>query len=466
MSEERDRIGERGGDARGSRVNCVVGLGYVGLTVAVALDRAGYPTVGYDIDTEKIRELNAGRDPTGEFGDDAIAASDISFTDSPTDIERAKYVHVALPTPIDETARPDLSGLEVASETIGRHLADDAVVVYESTLYPGATRERLRPALERGATAGNGATFRVGYSPERIVPGTARTTTNVTKVVGAEDDETRAELEVLFDDMVGGDVYPVESIEIAEAAKCIENVQRDVNIALMNEFAQGCRELDFDLDPHAVLDAAGTKWNFHRYEPGLVGGHCIPVDPHYLRHKFEQSGYVPQLIRSARTVNQGMSGYVCSLVVDALETARAETRLVESSGIAEGSGTASAASEAPFGARALLLGFTYKPNVGDVRNSAVQDVAEGLSRRGIEVVGHDPHFDAETVPETFDFEVQSSVDFDDVDCAVVLAAHDEIRDYDLERMADEMADDPVLVDVGNGFDPDEATAHGFTYRRL
>ena len=439
--------------------NCVVGLGYVGLTVAIALADAGYPTIGYDIDEDKVAALDAGRDPTDEFGDKMVAESGISYTTSPQAIRRAKFVHVALPTPIDENAQPDLSGLVAASETIGRHLSDGAVVVFESTLYPGATREELIPALERGAADQGGASFSVGYAPERIVPGSAgHSMGDVTKVVGAQDDATLAELEVLFGDLVDAEVYPVDSIEIAEATKCIENVQRDVNIALVNEFARGCRALDFDLDPHAVLEAAGTKWNFHQYQPGLVGGHCIPVDPHYLRHKFEEADHIPTIIRAARTVNQGMSRYVCSIVTDALETTQA--RKLPAGNLA---GTET---ESVVGTRALLLGFTYKPNIEDMRNSAIHDVAAGLRQRGIEVVGHDPHFDAETIPVPLDFEVQESVDFTDVGCAVVLAAHDEIRDYDLEAMAREMDDDPVLVDVGNAFDPDEARAHGFTYRRL
>ena len=443
--------------------NCVVGLGYVGLTVAIALDGAGYPTIGYDIDEEKIAELNAGHDPTDEFGDEMVAESDISYTTSPKAVRRAKFVHVALPTPIDENAQPDLSGLVAASETIGRHLSDGAVVVFESTLYPGATREELIPALERGAADQGGASFSVGYAPERIVPGsTGHSMGDVTKVVGAQDEETLAELEVLFEDLVDAEVYPVESIEVAEATKCIENVQRDVNIALVNEFARGCRALDFDLDPHAVLEAAGTKWNFHQYQPGLVGGHCIPVDPHSLRYKFEQADYIPNIIRAARTVNQGMARYVCSIVTDALEATQARKLPAGNLGEAE-SGTETASG---IDARTLLLGFTYKPNVEDMRNSAIHDVASGLRQRGMEVVGHDPHFGAETIPVPLDFEVQESVDFADVDCAVVLAAHDEIRDYDLASMAREMNDDPVLVDVGNAFGPDEAKARGFTYRRL
>ena len=445
----------------GSR-SSIVGLGYVGITIAVALDEGGHDAIGYDIDAERIRKLRDGHDPTGEFGGDRIAAADITFTDSPRDIAGSDFVFVALPTPVDESGTPQLANLESASETIGRHISDGTTVVFESTLYPGATREVLRPAIERGANEQGGATFSVGYSPERIVPGGGGPELGeATKVVSAEDDETLAELLAVYEDLVDGDVYAAESIETAEASKCLENTQRDVNIALVNEFTMACRQLDFELDPYEVLETAGTKWNFHDYEPGVVGGHCIPVDPHYLRHKFEESGYLPNLIRAAREVNGEMRRYAFSLTLEALCDAKFDEDAQRSVLRTEG-----ALPESVAGSRLLLLGFAYKPNISDLRNSLLPDIVSELRQLDLELLGYDPFYEDTPLPEPVDLTVQSTPDFTDVDAAVVLTPHDEIREFDLDSMASEMADDPVLVDIGNAFDEAEATARGFTYRGL
>ncbi|NHN46664.1 nucleotide sugar dehydrogenase [Halostella sp. JP-L12] len=437
------------------------------MTLAIHLDRAGYETAGYDIDEEKVDALGRGNDSMGEFDDSAIAESDISFTNSPESLEECDYVHLSLPTPLDESDTPDLSGLEAACETVGRHISDGTVVVFESTLYPGATREVLRPAVERGTAAQGGASFSVGYSPERIVPGGGKSFSEVTKVVSAEDDGTLDDLAELYDSIVDAGVHRAESIETAEASKCLENAQRDVNIGLVNEFTMGCRHLDFDLDPHAVLTAARTKWNFQDYRPGIVGGHCIPVDPHYLRYAFEESGFDPQALRTARATNQQMVKHVRSRTVDALCTAKAPGRIV--GGPVESVGdirTEGSLPESVAGSRVLLLGFGYKPNARDVRNSGVPELAREFEQLDLEVSGFDPFHDATSVPESYDFDVMWRLDFDGVDAVVLLAPHDEFRELDLESVADRMNDDPVFVDVGNAFDPETATADGFTYRRL
>lgn len=451
-------------NSEASSDSAIVGLGYVGLTLAVAFDEAGYSTVGYDIDPERIGALEDGRDPTGEFGDERVADSDIEFTDSPEDIAGNRFVHVALPTPVDETHTPDIANLESASETIGRHISDGTVVVFESTLYPGATREVLRPALERGAADQGGVEFSVGYSPERIVPGGGGPKlAEATKVVSAEDEATLVKLVALYESLVDGEVYAADTIETAEASKCLENTQRDVNIALVNEFTMACRRLDFELDPYEVLETAGTKWNFHDYEPGIVGGHCIPVDPHYLRHRFEKSGYTPKLIRAAREVNREMRRYAFSQTLDALLEANFEEQAQHPNLRTEG-----ALPESVAGSRLLLLGFAYKPNVPDIRNSLLSDIVSDLRDLDLEILGWDPFYEEQPLPKSVDadFEIQSKPDFTDVDAAVVLTAHDEIQSFELESIVRRMADNPVLVDIGNAFDAEEATACGFTYRGL
>lgn len=439
---------------------CVVGLGYVGLNLAYMFTEANYPTVGYDIDQQKISALKQGHDPTGEFADGAFSDRPIEFTSSPDAIGDCEFVFVAVPSPLDEHSSPDLSSLKMASETVGEHLSEDAIVVYESTLYPGATRQELRPALERGARRQGNPSFTVAYSPERIVPGTEmKQASEITKLVSAENELTRDRLEALFDHVTSGEVFPTETIETAEAAKCLENTQRDVNIALVNEFAMGARELEFDLDPYAVLEAAGTKWAFHDYRPGIVGGHCIPVDPHYLRHRFEAAGYNPELLTSSRAVNERMRTHVATVTIDALKDTR-EVSPPHEAGLVRGDGSGQLPNS-----RLLLLGLSYKPNVSDIRNSPAFGVSDELQDHGIEVVGYDPLDEENVAPETFDFEIQSDVDFTGFDGIVVLTPHDEIQSMDLEAAATQMSDDPVLIDVGNAFNDAAVSAAGFTYRR-
>lgn len=445
----------------------VVGMGYVGLTLVINLDRAGYETVGYDIDDRKLEALQRGYDPIGEFSDEAIAASGTTFSSEPERIEQSDYVQVALPSPIDETMTPDLSVLKSACETIGRYISDGTIVVIESTLYPGATREELRPALERGAEKQGGARFSLGYSPERIVPGSEKEFTETIKIVSAETERTLEALHGLYDSIIDAGVYMADSIETAEAAKCLENVQRDVNIGLINEFTLACRHLDMDLDPHAVLAAATTKWNFHNYKPGIVGGHCIPVDPHYLRYKFEQSGFSPDVLKSARAVNEKIVEHVSSLTVDALRSTHRGRQVVggmtTESGSTQGDGRSF---DDVAGSRVVLLGFGYKPNTTDLRNSGVEKIADEFDELGLDVSAYDPFHDADSVPDSYDFEVTSRLAFDGVDAAVVLTPHDEFRDFHLGAVAERMNDNPVLVDVGNVYDREEAETHGFTYRRL
>lgn len=451
-----------------TNVQCgIVGLGYVGLTLAINFDGVGFETIGYDVDEEKIEDLRDGHDTTGEYGTEAIRESDISFTTRSDSLGECDYVFLSLPTPVDESKTPDLSGLEAACETVGQHISDGTVISVESTIYPGATREVLSPAVERGTRAQGGTRFSIGYSPERIVPGGGKRFTEAVKLVSAEDESTLRSLGDVYERVVDAGVHLVETIETAEAAKCLENVQRDVNIGLVNEFTIGCRHLDFELDPYAVLEAAGTKWNFHEYRPGIVGGHCIPVDPHYLRHTFEEAGFRPSLIQAARSINQQMVRHVCSVTVDALCSAKAVGQIVAGSvEHVRDVRTDGTLPEDVAGSHVLLLGFGYKPDVADVRDSGVDEVAERLQNLGFRVNGYDSYHGPESVPDSFGFEVLPRLDFEGVDAIVVLAPHEELRRLDFGTVSDQMNENPVLVDVERAFDRSTVEAHGFTYQGL
>jgi UDP-N-acetyl-D-galactosamine dehydrogenase len=428
----------------GADTVCVVGLGYVGLPLAVAFDRAGRDVVGYDVDAEKVAALDDGRDPTGEVGADEVAASEVAFTAGPGAIERADYVVVTVPTPVDDRENPNLEFVESAGETVGAHLAPGTTVVLESTVYPGATEGVLAPALEAESGLVAGEDFHLGYSPERASPGDAgRGVGDVVKIVGANTDSVRDDLADLYGSVVDAGIYRAPDIETAEAAKVIENVQRDLNIALVNELAMACEHMD--LSTEAVLEAAGTKWNFHdEYEPGLVGGHCIPVDPHYLAHRSEREGFSPKLVLQAREINEYVPTHTARLAVKALN----------------------ACGKVPAESRLLLLGLSYKPNVGDIRTSEVSGVIAELEEFDVDVTGYDPHADDEAMREAFGVEIQDRLDPAGFDGAVVATGHDELQGLDLAALAGAMAADPILVDVPGAVDAEEATEHGFAYRQL
>ncbi|MDQ4004328.1 MAG: nucleotide sugar dehydrogenase, partial [Actinomycetota bacterium] len=297
----------------GYRTVSVIGLGYVGLQVALAFGRT-YRTVGFDVNADRIRELESGFDRTHEVAPERLKASDVLFTDKVEDLRRANFHVVAVPTPIDVANQPDLSPLLRTSKTVGKALKPGDIVVYESTVYPGATEEECVPILERASGLKCGAAFKVGYSPERINPGDKeRTFDRIIKVVSGQDEETLEVIARMYGSVVKAGVHRASSIKTAEAAKVIENIQRDLNIALMNELALIFDRMD--VDTREVLEAAGTKWNFHKYEPGLVGGHCIRVDPYYLTHKAERLGYLPQVILAGRRINDSMGKFVAQRTI-------------------------------------------------------------------------------------------------------------------------------------------------------
>ncbi|MDG5759925.1 nucleotide sugar dehydrogenase [Natronococcus sp. A-GB1] len=420
---------------------CVVGLGYVGLPLAAALDAAGNSVTGFDVDPEKVDTLESGTDPTGDVGDAAIADGEIEFTTNSADIANAEFVIVAVPTPVDDNEKPNLGIVEGAARTVGENMTEGTTVVLESTVYPGATREVFVTALEEASGMTAGEEFGVGYSPERMVPGdTEHGLANVVKIVSGLTDETRDDLVELYGSVVDAGLHEAPSIETAEAAKCVENTQRDLNIALMNELAMLCDELG--LDTEAVLDAAGTKWNFHEYEPGLVGGHCIPVDPFYLLYESERQGFDPELIRTGREVNESVSDHIAELTIRALNEGGKVLR----------------------NSRVLVAGLAYKPDVEDIRTSKIGQVIEELQSYGIEVVGYDPHAADDAMRDEFGIEVQSALSVADFDALVLGTPHSEFRDLPLATLAADMADDPVLVDIDGLFDKD--AAGDFVYRSL
>lgn len=440
-------------------------MGYVGLPLGLSFDSEGYDVVGYDTDERKIRALNRGTDPMGEVGDDAIERSDVSFTDDVSEIEPSEYYGIAVPTPVDESGRPDLSFIEAAGETVGRHLVEGSTVVLESTVYPGATRNVLVPTIERESGLAAGRGFYVGYSPERAVPGDPdRGLRNVVKLVSGLNEPSLRRIRELYDDVVDAGTYPVPTMETAEAAKCLENTQRDVNIALVNEFAMGCRALDVPIDPRDVIEAASTKWNFHEYRPGLVGGHCIPVDPYYLIWKFEQQGFTADVMETARKTNDRIAAHVVELVTEALaERARVLDRRTATVGEPGEQLLAESPDRHP---KLLLLGVAYKPNTNDIRSPVLGDIVERLSAENVDVAGYDPLASDDDIREQFDVPVRETLSGEDVDVLLLGTSHDRFRSLDLAAIHGEMNERPALVDVTGTVDRIEAAEHGFIYREL
>ncbi|WP_458187849.1 nucleotide sugar dehydrogenase [Haladaptatus sp. NG-WS-4] len=426
---------------------CVVGLGYVGLPLAVGFDQEGYNVVGFDIDDGKVETLRSGTDTTGDLGDETIVESEITYTTDASEIARADYVMITVPTPVDENEQPNLDFVEAAGRTVGEHLSPDTTVILESTVFPGATREVLVPAIEETSGLTCGEDFFVGYSPERATPGDPEHgLRDVVKVVGGMNDEVRDDIADLYATVIDAGVHKADSIEVAEASKVVENVQRDLNIALVNELAMAFDNMDMDIDTRAVLEASGTKWNFHHYQPGLVGGHCIPVDPYFFIHRSKQSGFAPRLVQQGRDVNESMPVHISNMMIKELN--RAGKTLRDS--------------------RVLVLGLTYKPDVADIRTSKVDGIIRQLHEFDIDVVGYDPHGDNEMMSKTFDIPVQTDDEFsfDGFDGIVLATPHREFSDLDLAEAGAQMNDNPVLVDVAGAFDDEVVSEAGFAYRRV
>jgi UDP-N-acetyl-D-galactosamine dehydrogenase len=407
----------------------IVGLGYVGLPVALAFARKFEDTVGFDVSNARIESLRANRDWTGEVTEDDLRKSRLRLTADPADLRGCTFFIVAVPTPLDSDRRPDLGPLMAATRTVGNALAPGAVVVYESTVYPGVTEEQCGGLLAETSGLRQSRDFKLGYSPERINPGDKRHTfEKITKVVSGEDSETLDRVARAYEAVVDAGVHRASSIKVAEAAKVIENTQRDVNIALMNELA-----LIFDrlgIRTQDVLEAAGTKWNFLPFTPGLVGGHCIGVDPYYLTAKAEALGYHPQVILAGRRINDDMGHYVAEKTVKLLRKQDCAIK----------------------GARIGVLGLTFKENVPDLRNSRVPDITTELGEYGIEPIVHDPLASPEEALDEYGIELRPFDSLTDLDGVILAVPHQQYLD-ELGQILDGVREGGLVVDVKSLLSP-------------
>jgi len=385
----------------------VVGLGYVGLPLALAFGRV-MPTVGFDISESKIDAYRKGFDPTGEMKDALFErAKTLEYTRDPSCLARADYAVVAVPTPVDNAHQPDLTPVIHASETVGQHMKQGVIVIFESTVYPGVTEDICVPILERESGLKCGVDFTVAYSPERVNPGDREhRLETIMKIVSGQDDPTLEKVALLYTRIIEAGVHRAPSIRVAEAAKVIENTQRDVNIALINELALIFHKLDIDTE--AVLEAAGTKWNFLPFRPGLVGGHCIGVDPYYLTHRAEIAGFRPEIIKAARYINDGMGRWLAEQTM--LEMIRAGIQVK--------------------GARVGILGLTFKENCADLRNTKVIDCIREMESLGIKALIHDPVADPSSAKQEYGIEMVEMSDLQNLDAVVLAVAHQAFREMD------------------------------------
>jgi len=426
-------------------VLAVVGLGYVGLPLAVAFGRK-VAVVGFDVSPRKIEALKRGVDPTGELTREEVESAGIQYTTNPGELRRASFVVVAVPTPIDTHRNPDLGPVESASRSVGQNLTPGTTVVFESTVYPGVTEEVCVPILERESGLRCGTDFTVGYSPERINPGDREhTLAKIVKVVSGQDAETLDRVARVYELVIEAGVHRAPTIKTAEAAKVIENTQRDLNIALMNELSVIFNRMG--IETREVLRAAGSKWNFLPFTPGLVGGHCIGVDPYYLTYKAQELGYSPQVILAGRAINDGMGKHVAENVVKGLIRC----------------------GKAVQGSRVLVLGLTFKENVSDLRNSRVADVLAELREYGVEVVAHDPMVDPEEAAHEFGLRPVALDDVGLVDGIVAAVRHRAFEPLTLERLASFYRRDNgrgVLADVRMTYSRADAEAMGLYYWSL
>ncbi|TNF53321.1 nucleotide sugar dehydrogenase [bacterium] len=421
----------------------VVGLGYVGLPLAFEFSQF-FRVIGFDENKKRINELSRGFDNTGELTKINLAKAEIEFTHNPHSLRQSSLIIIAVPTPIDEHTIPDLEPLRAASETVGKNIQKGTVVVYESTVYPGVTEEICVPILEQFSGIKCGKDFKVGYSPERVNPGDKQHgIANIVKVVSAQDKRTSGLLSQIYGAVVKAGIHKAPDIKTAEAAKVIENIQRDLNIALVNELAIIFNTMGIDTEE--VLTAASTKWNFLPFRPGLVGGHCIGVDPYYLTFKAQSLGYHPEVILSGRRINDNMGKYVARNTIKQLISSG---RSVKNS-------------------KVLILGLTFKENINDVRNTKVVDIYRELKEYGIKVFVHDPHADKSEVLKTYEISLikqpEQGKPFDGIILAV---KHAEYHKYSLTYLKKLCKSNPVLIDIKSFFRKQQAVTSGFKYWRL
>lgn len=425
----------------------LVGLGYVGMPIAVAFAKKGLDVVGFDLNKEKIELYKSGVDPTKEVGDEVIKTTTLDFTADETRLKEAKFIIVAVPTPVNTDHTPDLTPVIGASEIVGRNLSKGAIVVYESTVYPGCTEDVCIPILEKESGMKCGVDFKIGYSPERINPGDkVHRLENIRKIVSGCDDEALEEIKKVYDIVIEVGTYPVSNMRTAEAVKVVENSQRDINIAFMNELAMVFDRMD--IDTNEVVDGMNTKWNALGFRPGLVGGHCIGVDPYYFTYEAEKLGYHSQIILNGRIVNDSMGAYVADQAVK---------KMIE-------------AGQAPKKSKVVILGLTFKENCPDTRNSKVDDIIKQLNTYGIEPTVIDPWASERDAMREYGVQLKKMEEAKNADCVIVAVAHNEFRAMGLDEIkglfkngADE---EKVLIDVKGLYKVADLNDSGMKWWRL
>ena len=425
----------------------LVGLGYVGMPIAHAFAKKGLNVIGFDLNAAKIELYKSGIDPTKEVGDEEIKKTKIQFTADETELKKAKFIIVAVPTPVNTDHTPDLSPVIGASEIVGRNLTRDAIVVYESTVYPGCTEDVCIPILEKQSGLKCGADFKIGYSPERINPGDkVHRLENIHKIVSGIDEESLAEIKAVYDIVIEVGTHPVSNLRTAEAVKVVENSQRDINIAFMNELAMVFDRMD--IDTNEVVDGMNTKWNALGFRPGLVGGHCIGVDPYYFTYEAEKLGYHSQIILNGRIVNDSMGAFVAD---------KAVKKMIE-------------AGQAPKKSKVAILGLTFKENCPDTRNSKVDDIIKQLNTYGIEPIVVDPWASERDAMHEYGVILTKIEDVFDVDCLIVAVAHNEfkaLRLVDIKKLFRNVPDrEKVLIDVKGLYRIEDLKASGMQWWRL
>lgn len=420
----------------------LVGLGYVGMPIAVAFAKK-VQVIGFDINEKKIECYKNGVDVTNEVGNDALKNSKVEFTADETKLQEARFHIVAVPTPVNDDHTPDLTPVISASEVLGRNLMKGSIVVYESTVYPGVTEDICVPILERESGLKCGEDFKIGYSPERINPGDKQhRLENITKIVSGMDEEALENIAKTYELVIEAGVYRAESIKVAEAAKVIENSQRDINIAFMNELSIIFHKMG--IDTLSVLKAAGTKWNFLKFYPGLVGGHCIGVDPYYLTYKAEELGYHSQVILSGRRINDDMGKYVAENTVKKL--IQCEKNIMK--------------------AKVAVLGITFKENCPDTRNSKVVDIIKELNTYSINPIVVDPVADSDEAKRLYGIELGKLDDLKDLDALIIATSHDAFKTITMEQYNKMFKDKKIIVDVKGILDKNDYEKNGYEYWRL
>ena len=425
----------------------LVGLGYVGMPIAHAFAKKGIHVIGFDLNEAKIALYKSGIDPTKEVGDDEIKNTKIQFTADEHELKNAKFIIVAVPTPVNTDHTPDLTPVIGASEIVGRNLVPGSIVVYESTVYPGCTEHVCIPILEKESGLKCGVDFKVGYSPERINPGDkVHRLENIHKIVSGMDAESLAEIKAVYDMVIEVGTHPVSNLRTAEAVKVVENSQRDINIAFMNELAMVFDRMD--IDTNEVVDGMNTKWNALGFRPGLVGGHCIGVDPYYFTYEAEKLGYHSQIILNGRIVNDSMGAYVADAAIK---------KMIE-------------AGQAPKKSKVVILGLTFKENCPDTRNSKVDDIIKQLNKYGISPVVVDPWASERDAMHEYGVTLTKIEDVKDADCVIVAVAHNEFRALslaDLKKLFRSGADEEkVLIDVKGLYQVADLAASGMLWWRL